>query len=318
MIRVRELRAGEAPELFRFLTSYFPEEEAILGTRPEGFEKIVRRIFRWDTRILLGILRVFGRPVFRFFVVDDEGHVVGTTLLTFSAVTGYVSMVAIDPAYRRRGLARAMLDRALSATRRRGKRFIALDVLESNAPARALYERIGYRRLRANPIFVHDQPAAARGGPTAPVGAVPGLRPFERRDAKVLVEVAERQQPAGVHEVLPITARALTGSAWQGQLLASDRAAWVIDPGPGAVAWVSAAVSRATEAGHLSSPIVDTAVPPEAAAGLVRSAVAWCAERGVPRVMAEVPEENERGRRALEEVGFHRAISVLTLYRPVD
>ncbi len=311
---VRDLRAADAPRLLEFLRKYFPEEEALLGTRPEGFERIVRRIYRWDVRLVLALLRAFGRPVFRFFVIEDGGRLVATTLLTFSRRAGYVSMVVVDPAVRRRGLAKELLERARRATRARGLPYVVLDVLEANAPARALYERLGFETLRETAYFVHGAPSEA--GP-APVG-VPGLRPFDRRDARALVEVARRSRPPEIEEVLPSSERELSGSAWEGELLASQLAAWVLDDGTGARAWISAAVSRATEAGHVSSPIVDPALPGARAADLVRTAVAWCAERGRPRVMTMVPAENRAGRAALEEVGFRRAIPVRTLYRKVD
>ena len=311
---LRELRAKDATDLLEFLQRYFPEEEALLGTRPEGFRKVVRRIFRWDARLVLGVLRSIGRPIFRFFVIEDGGRLVATTLLTYSANAGYVSMVVVDPAYRRRGLARDLLERARAASRKRGKRFVALDVLEANTPARALYERIGYRRLRTTAYFVHDRPQAMRPPPSS----VPGLRAFDRRDARALAGLAREGRPPALNEVLPTTARELTGSAWEGEVLASELAAWVLDTGAGAVAWVSAAVSEATEAGHLSCPILGSRVSAEAAADLVRTAGAWCAERRVPRVMTMVPEENVRAREALEAVGFRHAIPVLTLYRRVD
>ena len=313
-MNVRYLQARDAPDLVRFLREYFPEEEAILGTRPEGFFKVVRRIFRWDARLLLGFLRMIGRPLFRFFVVEDQGRVVATTLLTFSKAAGNVSMVGGDPAYRPHGLARALLERARASTRRRHKPYLALDVLAANTPARTLYGQLGYRTLRPTAYFVQDRPDALRPAPSA----VPGLRPLDRRDARTLVAVAQRGRPPELNAVLPTTEREFAGAPWEGQVLASELAAWVIDPGSGAVAWVAATVSEATEAGHLSNPILDPSVGPEVAEGLVRTAGAWCAERGVPRVVAMTSEENPRGREALEAAGFRHAIPVLTLYRPVD
>ncbi len=310
---VRELRVRDAADLLGFLQRYFPEEEALLGTRPEGFLEIVRRLFRWDVRLVLALLRLVRRPIFRFFVIEDGGRLVATTLLTFSKAAGYVSMVVVDPAYRRRGLARELLDRARRATRSRGKPFLVLDVLAANAPARALYERIGFRTLRATAYYVQDAPESLLPGPTG----IPGIRPFDRRDAPALAAIAGRGRPPEVERVLPSTPRELTGSSWEGALLASELTAWVYDPGSGPQAWVSAAVSRATEAGHLSSPIVGPSVPAEAAASLVRTAAAWCAARRVPRVMTMVPEENTGGRAALEGVGFRSVIPVLTLYRSV-
>ncbi|MGP8078246.1 MAG: N-acetyltransferase family protein [Thermoplasmata archaeon] len=309
---LRELHAADAPRVFEFLRHEFPEEEAILGTRPEGFEKIVRRIFRWDARFLLGLLRLAGRPVFRFFVIEEGGRIVATTLLTFPEGAGYVSMVVVDPTQRRRGHARRLLEEARRASERRGRGFVVLDVLESNAPARALYESIGYRSLRATAYLAHalDGPAPESAPPA------PGVRPFRRSDAAPLAAIAQRDAPPDVARILPVRARDLIGSNWVGRMMATSTAAWVVDRGQGPEAHLAASRTPATEAGHLSAPIVAPSADPAAVAGMVRAAVGWLAARGAPRVVAMVPDANHRGRAALEEAGFQHAIGILTLYRP--
>ncbi len=310
---IREIRPADTPRVLEFLRNYFPEEEKILGTRPEGFAEIVRRVFRWDARLVTGFLRLVGRPIFRFFVVEADGRIVATTLLTFPPRAGYISMVAVDQGYRRRGLARMLLERARSATAARGRPYLALDVLAANAPARALYESLGYRPLRSASYLVHDDPRAFGRGP----GPVPGLRPFRREDAPALAEIAQTSAPAEIEQVLPTSARDIAGSAWVARMLASESAAWVLDDGAGPVAWVAAVSSRATEAAHVSAPIIGPDVKEESAAALVRTAGAWCGGRGAPRLAATLPEENRRGRTALEEAGFHDVLPIWTLYRRV-
>lgn len=50
----------------------------------------------------------------------------------------------VDPAARRRGVARALLDAALRRARREGARRLTLRVLGHNTPARTLYEAAGF------------------------------------------------------------------------------------------------------------------------------------------------------------------------------
>lgn len=310
-MRIRDLRAADVPQLLTLLRTQFPEEEALLGTRPEGFERIARRVFRWDARFVLGIFRRFGRPLFRFFVVEEDGRLAATTLLTFASRAGYLSMVVVDPAYRRRGFARALLEAARQATIARGRPYLALDVLASNAPARTLYDSVGYRPLRSVTFYVRDRLDASSPG----TPRVPGLRPFRKTDAPRLAEIARQETPSEVESVLPTSTRAITGSAWVGQMLETDRAAWVVDEGSGPVAWVGASVPKATEAGHLDAPIIGPSVAPETALGLVEFALAWCAAHHVPRVVATVAAENRRGGAAVTAAGFRDAIPLWTLYR---
>jgi ribosomal protein S18 acetylase RimI-like enzyme len=307
---IRDLRKSDAPELLRFLRDYFPEEQAILGFRPEGFYQVVARVFRWDLRFVLALLRLFGRQVFRFFVVEEGGHVVATTLVSFPQKAGYVSSVAVDPAFRRKGFAKALLEAARTSTAAAGRTYIVLDVLANNAPARALYESIGYRPLRENRIMVCEP------GPAAPEPPAPGLRPFRRPDARALTEIARRAMPAEVTEVLPFHESYFRSGAVD-RALASESARWVVDVGRGPEAYIEATRSPAMDAANVSPPIVSETADPGAVAAMVRTAVAWCSARHASRVVTQVPIANARGKAALEGGGFHEALSVFTLYRTV-
>jgi ribosomal protein S18 acetylase RimI-like enzyme len=308
---IRELRKTDATRVFELLKIGFPEEESLIGTNPEGFAKVVKRLFRWDTQFVIRLLRLFGRPIYRFFVVEEDGRVVATTLLSFPERSGYVSTVVVDPAYRRRGLAQALLERARAVTQASGRRYIVLDVLSQNTAARTLYERIGYRPLREGALFVRDANAPLTGGPST------ALRPFRPRDARALVEVSRRSIPPEVMEVLPVAEGALRGSNFVDRVLESASAAWVIDHGRGPEAHLSATATRASNSGHVSSPIIGEGVSAPEAVALVRTAIDWCVAQGAPRIATHVPVANVRGRAALLEGGFHEALADQTLYRPV-
>lgn len=311
---IRDLRRPDAPAIFALMTREFPEESRLLGGRPEEVEKIVRRALRWDTRFVVGLLRAFGRPVFRVLVVDFDGRPVGMTMLSFSRVAVYVSTVVVDPPFRRRGFAKGMLEEARRTAERYGRKFLVLGVLETNGNARALYDSIGYRPLERQDQFLCE---VIRDRFATPSPTVPGIRPFRRSDVTAIVEIARRQTPAAVEEVLPVTKHEFLGSGLANRILATEESAWVLDRGNGPEAHISASVSRAFEAAHLSSPIVSATVDPDLAEALVRTAGAWCASRNAPRILSMVAEHNPQGRRALEAVGFQHAFVTYTLYRPV-
>jgi ribosomal-protein-alanine N-acetyltransferase len=59
-----------------------------------------------------------------------------------------IMSVAVEPARRSRGLARRLLDLHLEwLVRRLGARTVFLEVDEQNAPARRLYQRVGFREV---------------------------------------------------------------------------------------------------------------------------------------------------------------------------
>jgi ribosomal protein S18 acetylase RimI-like enzyme len=69
----------------------------------------------------------------------------------------YIDALATDPALRRRGAARALLDQAEHEARARGLRAVALDTTMNNEAARALYAGEGFDEVAYRP--------AARGLP---------------------------------------------------------------------------------------------------------------------------------------------------------
>lgn len=308
---LREFRREDAPRLFELLKSEFPEEEAMLGMRPEGFAEVVRRLYRLDMRLLLGFLRAVGRPVFRMFVMEEGGKIAGVTLLTFAPRAGYLSTVVVAPEFRRRGFARQLIETARAASVRRGKPFVTLSVLASNTPARTLYESAGYRTLNRQWFMVHDSPGTFRG-----VQAPTTIRPFRKADARRLAEIANATLTPTGRNVTPVRAQALSGTNWTDKIFSAETAAWVVDRGAGPEAHVSASTSPTTEAAHLSSPIVGEGITPTIATELVRVAGAWLSERKPLRIATTVAEENRRGRVALEEAGYHAAIELFNLYRP--
>ncbi len=67
----------------------------------------------------------------------------------------FVAYMAVEPAFRRRRVGRALLDAAEQEARRRGLPHVALMVTEENRAARTLYERSGFqteRRLLCKPL----------------------------------------------------------------------------------------------------------------------------------------------------------------------
>jgi ribosomal protein S18 acetylase RimI-like enzyme len=63
-------------------------------------------------------------------LADDEAH---------------LRMVAVDPAKRRLGIGRRLVDTCVAIARRAGKRRLTLDTTEQMQAARAMYESMGFR-----------------------------------------------------------------------------------------------------------------------------------------------------------------------------
>lgn len=55
--------------------------------------------------------------------------------------------VAVDPDFRRRGVAQTLILALVDALKARGSHWLMLEVRQSNAPARALYEKLGFAEV---------------------------------------------------------------------------------------------------------------------------------------------------------------------------
>ena len=92
---------------------------------------------------------------------DDEeesvvGYVVADVVGNYGRRIGHVKDVAVAPAYRRRGVATALLDRALDTLAGQAVASVKLEVREHNESAHALYEQFGFRLRRRLPEYYAD------------------------------------------------------------------------------------------------------------------------------------------------------------------
>ncbi len=76
-----------------------------------------------------------------------EGGVVGYVVAHDAAGEGEILNLAVAPARHRRGIGRALVEGVLAVLSDRGVSEVFLEVRESNAGARALYDSLGFREV---------------------------------------------------------------------------------------------------------------------------------------------------------------------------
>ncbi len=90
-----------------------------------------------------------------------DGAVLGYAGLTAVAGEGYIDNIAVDGRYRRRGIARALLGEFIRQGKEGGLDFLTLEVRASNAPAIALYEKLGFELTGRRRGYYDDPPEDA-------------------------------------------------------------------------------------------------------------------------------------------------------------
>lgn len=73
----------------------------------------------------------------------------------------HINNIAVRPEHRRRGLGAALLSSALAGGKQIGARLVILEVRASNHPARALYERHGFRVVGRRASYYSEPPEDA-------------------------------------------------------------------------------------------------------------------------------------------------------------
>lgn len=131
-------------------------------------------------------------PLMRGFVWFELDRLVGNVSLASAGFDGgwVIANVAVDPDYRRRGIARQLMLAALEWVDRRGA-FATLQVDADNGGARSLYEGLGFDAQR---VFIRWRRASHLRTPD-PLPDVPPVRRLARRDSDRLYDLAARVRP---------------------------------------------------------------------------------------------------------------------------
>lgn len=79
-----------------------------------------------------------------FLITEIDGEIAGTAMAGYDGHRGWVYCVAVDPAHRREGIGRALMDRVERDLTRMGCHKLNLQVRKSNEEAAAFYEKLGY------------------------------------------------------------------------------------------------------------------------------------------------------------------------------
>lgn len=120
-----------------------------------------------------------------YIVVEaPDGRVAGFAGIWFMRDQVHLVTIAVDPPYRRLGLAARMLLNCLEQAREAEMPSVVLEVRESNTSAQALYERFGFRKLGRLRKYYKDD------GEDALVMETPSLEDPAQR--QLIEELADR------------------------------------------------------------------------------------------------------------------------------
>jgi len=194
--------------------------------------------FRSELRSLRGLglviwganrLNPLGGDILTGYVFEVAGRLVGC--LTLSRLPGtpvrwLIANVAVHPDFRRRGIARQLVEAALAHVRGRGGGLLVLDVRRENTPAYALYEQLGFtlREATAERRWLPGAGWPRSAPPDPPAAGTPpaGVEPIRAADRPRVRALLHDAISAEAREANPIVE-----SEWLPSALADSLPGWM-------------------------------------------------------------------------------------------
>ena len=222
---------------------------------------------------------------------------------------GYlIGNVVVHPDYRGRGIARALMNRAIAVLSRRGVPWVGLEVRAGNLVARGLYSRMAFREVGRTTHMLWTPRPVSRTGKRARGS----MRRGQRRDGEELVElmkcmVPEEQRP--LVEVVPADYRPSWERRFDHWLRGEDEVWWLTQRG----ASISGAIRAVRKRGripHRLELLIRPGREGEVASDLVRQGLSALGGPPGKAVDTSVPNATQLLVAALEGQGF-RELRVL-------
>jgi len=270
------------------------------------------------SRIALDEMRRIGRRTslihilhwilgFRFYaspgyVWVEDGEIVGNVSLRRArSPDGFlIGNVAVHPKFRRRGIATQLMRAALREVEEQGGTWVGLEVETGNAPARSLYEKLGFRAIGTVLHMVHPEGLVWKGK----VGNSVPLRRGRTDDRDALVALMRKTIPEDQRPLMEVRKSDYepTGgflSRWIGR---GDH--WWVWEEEADILGAVRVRRRGWRRPNLLEVLVDPPCSGEVAPSLVRKGLASLPRRAKRMVEAQLPDPLTPVVRALKEEGF--------------
>lgn len=183
--------------------------EQAFGQEPDRAGQSVASEFRalaWWGPLLWALDRMSMRGEgFTGLVWEEDGRIVGNVTLSrdwASPRCWLVSNVVVAPAYRRRGIARQLMEAALDFVAARRATWAFLMVRRENEAAIRLYESLGFAGIGGKVTLRREFPPRATS--EVPLGPERVVREVTFRDGRALADLARAATPEALQRIQPV------------------------------------------------------------------------------------------------------------------
>ncbi|NOY99477.1 MAG: GNAT family N-acetyltransferase [Chloroflexi bacterium] len=185
----------------------YPENEtwSVQSDDQENIVDMFKSIQRlWPLIRLFQVVVPTLRDLLHGLIWEEDGRPVGMIFLQRQKTTDtwHIGNVAVLPEYRRRGIARRLVEDGLALIREHGGRMALLDVIAGNVPAYTLYKRLGFEHYNSRFEFNYLQDTPLPEQPLPDAYKSSALKLLDWRPS---FELGRRIVPADVRKYEPVT-----------------------------------------------------------------------------------------------------------------
>jgi ribosomal-protein-alanine N-acetyltransferase len=304
-VLIRDFRKSDLKDLLGLFSTCFTEEFEISGFDPDHLTDMVNRTFGRTGTLILGLLRLFGKEPAKFLVAEAGGRVVGTTIINDRGKSGYISSVMVHPDYRRKGIATRLMTNALDYIRRRKKARAVLHVNSTNASAKSVYVKLGFKAFEHSAYFVRE--TNSMHVPENASGVK--IREFQKDDLDQVYKLIEASEDPNSLRIFDFTKKDLKTPFLQRMFRFATQKKLVAVLGSRIVGYAEAAYTTPKEAGRIGSIHVNSE---DRSAGveklLIEAASNEIAEGGVRRIRVMAPTTKQELIEAVKDLGFREVL----------
>jgi ribosomal protein S18 acetylase RimI-like enzyme len=154
----------------------------------------------------MGIFSKNYRHVFDGFVFENnQKEIVSTVNVAFSGNYWEIAMVATHPKYRRKGLAKQLIQRSLEHAKKHKAEMCVLEVLEENTPAYQLYINYGFHHFDTKmKMKLPYEKMISIDNHDFPKEYSIQKRKMDKKTSQEMYELEARTTPTSVLEFLPV------------------------------------------------------------------------------------------------------------------
>jgi len=268
---------------------------------------MVNRAFGRTGTLVLGLLRLFGKEPVKFLVAEADGKIVGTTIINSRGKSGYISSVMVHPDYRKKGIATRLMTNALNYIRRRRKARAVLHVDSTNASAKSVYVKLGFKTFEHLAYFVRETNSMHLPENASGVK----IREFQKDDLDQIYNLIKASEDPNSLRIFDFTKKDLKTPFLQRKFRFATQKKLVAVLGSRIVGYAEAAYTTPKEAGRIGSIHVNSE---ERSLGieklLIETANNEIAEGGVRRIRIAVSTAKQELIETVKDLGFREVLAM--------